>query len=63
MQSEQSSVPFYLNKFQFVFLLLSLIFSDDDQISIGALVNVLRRVRNQLLYLFRPLTCRITLMG
>ena len=41
MQSEQSSVPLYLNKFKFVFLLFSLIFSDDDQISIGALVNVL----------------------
>ena len=41
MQSEESSVPFYLNKFQFVFLLLSLVLSDDDQISVGALVNVL----------------------
>ena len=42
MQSEQrSSVPLYLNKFKFVFLLLPLVLSNDDQISVGALVNVL----------------------
>ena len=39
--SNQSLVPLDLNKFQFVFLLLSLVLSDDDQISVGALVNVL----------------------
>ena len=45
MQSEQSSVPFYLNKFQFVFLLLSLVLSDDDEVSVGALVDVLKGYR------------------
>ena len=36
-------VPLYLNKLQFVLLLLSLVLGDDDQVSVGALVDVLPR--------------------
>ena len=38
-------VPLYLNKLQFVLLLLSLVLSDDDQVSVGTLVDVLARYR------------------
>ena len=38
-------VPLYLNKLQFVLLLLSLVLGDDDQVSVGALVDVLPRYR------------------
>ena len=46
-QSEETSslVPLDLNQLQFVFLLLSLVLSDDDQVSVGALVDVLARYR------------------